>query len=332
MGHDPTTENSVPPEPPADRTRAEIDDWIRSAVIAYGMGSVTGISEVHRLPWSTVLAVASGPTRLYFKAVWPAQRHEVAATALLASCSPDSVPRVVAVDESRGWMLLADAGEPLRTRDRSTQLSLIPGAVRRYADAQVASMPFVEQLLAAGVPDHRNLRARLDRLIDGYPSERDDSLTDADVERLRHFARHIESEERQLAAVQPPSIEHGDLHTGNIAVLNNDRTLIFDWGDVSVAYPFLSLAVLLDSLEERLEVMPGDAATARIVEEYVAPFGMGFGFEDIAPLIRAARLLGTISRALTWEHIASHVSAEDRATFPDPVASSLRDCLRLLDS
>ena len=331
MSTEPDTQvDTAAPGPSAGQTQAEIDEWIRARAARAAIGPIAGITAVHQTPWSTVLAVAAGTKRLYFKAVWPPQRHEASATALLAWRSPHHVPPVVAVDADRGWMLLEDGGEPLKRRDAAGQLALLPQAVRQYAELQVAWASRIGDLLSAGVPDRRDLGPHLDRLIAGYPSEREDTLTEAELVGLGELARELPSIERRLAAVQPASIDHGDLHCGNILVDTGNCTRVFDWGDVSVASPFLSLATLLESLEESLALAAGDASLDRIVDEYLAPFGTLSGPSDVGALVREARVLGSVSRAVTWNHIATHVPPEDRAAFPDPVASSLRDGLRLL--
>jgi hypothetical protein len=331
MNDEPATRvDTTPPNPSARQTRAEIDEWIRGSFARSGSGAIADITEVKETPWSTVLAAAGGTTRVYFKAVWPPQRHEVSATALLASEAADHVVQVVAVDDARGWMLLGDAGEPLKRRKASVQVALLPEAVRRYAELQIAVMPRATDLLSAGVPDRRDLGSHLDRLVVGYPSEREDTLDNAELVALRELARDVSPMERHLAALVPPSVEHGDLHPGNVLVDAEDRTRIFDWGDVSVGSPFLSLAVLLASVEESLGLAPGDAAFDAIVAAYLAPFGPLDAGIEVPVVIRQARLLGSISRAVTWDYVATHVPPEDRAAFPDPVASSLRDCLRLV--
>lgn len=327
-----TTERSVLEQATPDDgapDRSDVHNWVRGIAARARLGTIAEITEVHATPWSTVLAVIVSAERFFFKAVWPPQRYEVSATALLATHSPVNVPPVMAVHEDRGWMLLADAGEPLKLRDRTMQVALLGEAVRQYAALQVAWVPRIEALRSTGVPDRRDLRPHLDRLLSAYPSQRHDTLTDAELALLRDLARDVSSMEQHLASVQPASIEHGDLHTGNILVDGADRIRIFDWGDVSIASPFLSLAVLLESLEESLGVVAGDASVDRIVEEYLAPFRLR-DEDDVVGLVREARLLGSISRAVTWDHVATHVPPEDRAAYPDPVASSLRDCLRLV--
>jgi Ser/Thr protein kinase RdoA (MazF antagonist) len=155
-------------------------------------------------------------------------------------------------------------------------------------------------------------------------------LTGAELARLGDLCGEVASMERRLAGLVPPSVEHGDLHAGNIAVDGESRTRVFDWADVSIASPFLSLAKLLGSLEESSGLLPGDPAFGGIVGAYLAPFGMLDAEKDLATLVLEARLLGSISRAVTWDSIVAHFPPEVRAAFPDPVASSLRDCLRFV--
>jgi hypothetical protein len=192
-------------------------------------------------------------------------------------------------------------------------------------------MTRVGTFLSAGIPDRRDLRPQLDRLVAGYPSEREDTLTPAELVRLSDLSDEVAIMEHHLESVVPPSIDHGDLHAGNIGVDAENWTRIFDWADISIASPFLSLAKLLGSVEGSLGLMPGDRAFDAIINSYLAPFGVLEGERDTSTLVREARLLGAISRAVTWDHITGYFPSEIREAFPDPVASSLRDCLRFAD-
>jgi hypothetical protein len=64
------------------------------------------------------------------------------------------VPRVLAMDTARHWLLMADAGLMLRTRiqaDGDTTLS--DEMLRRFAALQQQMIPHQEELLRLVVPD-----------------------------------------------------------------------------------------------------------------------------------------------------------------------------------
>src|SRR5207249_3719648 len=89
-----------------DRVAAE--DWIGAHVAPIG-----AIETAHERPWSTVLRVPLGNGVAWFKACSPAQAFEPRLTAELFARWPDRMPEVLAHDEERAWLLLADAGTPM---------------------------------------------------------------------------------------------------------------------------------------------------------------------------------------------------------------------------
>ena len=90
-----------------DRVAAE--DWIRSHVEPVG-----AIETAHERPWATVLRVPLADSVAWFKACAPVQAFEPRLTAGLFARWPDRVAEVLGHDEERAWLLLADAGTPIR--------------------------------------------------------------------------------------------------------------------------------------------------------------------------------------------------------------------------
>ncbi|MGZ3416125.1 MAG: hypothetical protein ACXVAT_20115, partial [Isosphaeraceae bacterium] len=84
-------------------------EWIRQQAEPVGE-----IETTHERPWATVMKVpvAGGP--IWFKACAPVQAFEPRLTAELYARWPDRVTEVLAVDESRQWLLLGDAGIAVR--------------------------------------------------------------------------------------------------------------------------------------------------------------------------------------------------------------------------
>ena len=62
---------------------------------------------------SSLLRIETAAGRYYFKAAPPIFGHEAAVTEVLAKRFPDAIPRPIAIDGERGWMLTADFGDQL---------------------------------------------------------------------------------------------------------------------------------------------------------------------------------------------------------------------------
>lgn len=80
-------------------------DWIASHVRVVG-----SVEWVHERPWGRVARVPLARGAAWFKACGSIQAFEPRLTALLATRWPDHMPRVLAHDEERAWLLLEDAG------------------------------------------------------------------------------------------------------------------------------------------------------------------------------------------------------------------------------
>ena len=134
-----------------DRTAAE--DWIRAYVDPVG-----AIETAHQRPWSTVLRVPLADGVAWFKACAPVQAFEPRLTAQLFARWPDRLPEVLGHDEKRAWLLLADAGTPIRVfgNPPETWLAVMP----LCSELQRGEVVHAHEHLATGVPDLRGMSAR----------------------------------------------------------------------------------------------------------------------------------------------------------------------------
>ncbi len=89
--------------------------WVREQLERLGYREIGPVEQLHARVWSTVLRVPTEAGLVYFKAVAaPLYAFEPDVTRALADLLPANLPRVLAVDEARHWMLLADSGTSLR--------------------------------------------------------------------------------------------------------------------------------------------------------------------------------------------------------------------------
>lgn len=267
--------------------------WIDERVERTG-----GIEQPHVRSWATVLRVPTRDGDVYFKANQESLRHEVAIVERVAARRPDVVPPLLGADAARGWLLMADAGEALRSvsaRERS--LDRWFDVLRRYASVQLDLAGDVDDLLAAGVPDRR-----LVTLPGAYRALLDEVGADP---RLRDAEPMVSSLCDQLAAFGVPELlQHDDLHDGQVFV-RDGRHLILDWGDACISHPFFTLSVTLeggvawglDDVENAVDIAP-------FRDAYLAAFP-----GDMVEAARIALRLGWVCRAVN-----GHVPGDDRST------------------
>lgn len=220
--------------------QSAVDAWIRAHVEPAG-----AIETTHERPWATVMRVPLEDGTAWFKACAPIQAFEPRLTAELFARWPDRVPEVIDHDEERGWLLLADAGTPIRELGNppGTWLVTLPS----YAELQRGEIAHAQDHLDHGVPDLRvaELPARYEDLLrHQLPLEADE------IDRLHAFAGRFPELCQQLAAYGiPETIQHDDLHEANLYV-QGGQLRVLDWGDASVSHPFMSLVVTFRFLEE----------------------------------------------------------------------------------
>jgi hypothetical protein len=287
--------------------RDAAEQWIRAHVSPSGP-----IETGHEHPWGTVLRVPVTDGVVWFKECAGAHAFEAHLTAELSARWPDRVAEVLAHDEERAWLLLADAGTPIGSfADGAVQnppgawLELLP----LYAELQRGEVAHAEEHLAHGVPDLRlaTLPEHYESFLEqGLPSERDDFAA------LRAFLPHFAELCAELDAYGiPESIQHDDLHMANVYA-RGGRLRVLDWGDSSVAHPFTSLVVTLRFLEEINGLAPDDPWFPRLRDAYLEPWGDGLA--DAAAL---ALRVGIFAHAIAWARQRAREPAENRPDF-DP--------------
>lgn len=269
---------------------------------------------MHDQPWSRVLRVPTADEDLYLKQCAPVQAFEVPLTVALAARWPDRVPQVVAADPERAWLLLRDGGTRLR---ESGDVATFVRALELYGELQREEARRVDELLALGLPD-----VRLPVVAAAYEPffEDDHGLERDEVARLRALAPRFHELCAELDAFGlPNSIQHDDLHDGNVFV-RDGRVAIFDWGDSSVAHPLWSLVKpLRDAGDRGLDPEPLCAA-------YLAAWTAVEPEERLRAALRVAVPVGIFAYALQVQRLLDFLAA----AAPPALASYLADQLRRL--
>ncbi len=292
--------------------RGAAEDWISAHVEPIG-----AIETVHERPWATVLRVPLAEGVAWFKACAPVQAFEPQLTAELFARWPARVTEVLAYDEKRAWLLLADAGTPIRVLGNPPEAWL--AALPLYAELQRGEAAHAHEQLTRHVPDLRlaTLPARYEDLLQrDLPLERDE------IGRFRGFAPRFAELCNELAAHSvPETIQHDDLHMNNVYA-RGERLRLIDWGDASISHPFASLVVTFRFLEEINKLPPGDPWFARLRDAYLEPWGRG-----LADAFAHALRVGSFARAFAYGRQRDHLPEVARSDFNREFAIVLRRAL-----
>jgi hypothetical protein len=287
----------------------EAETWISSVVPSAGP-----LRLAQTEPWGSVYSADIGGDLLWFKACGPTHAFEVPLTASLSSRWPRTVTDVLAHDVDRRWLLMADAGEPLRVFGNPPErwLEFLP----TYAELQLDETAQVAEHLEHGVPD-----LRVERLPELYDAllRADLPLDASEHAALQAFAPRFAALCRELEAARiDPSVQHDDLHMNNVYV-KGDALRVLDWGDASIAHPFFSLFEVFRFLGEVNQLPPGDPWFARVRDAYLEPWG-----RDRRALFDVAHMVGGFAHAIAWLHQRNNLPDADRPAFDEGFSAILR--------
>lgn len=201
------------------------------------------ISSVARVEFGA----ATGPGRLYYKASPRFFSEEAAVTAEVAARFPEISPGIVAVDRSRGWMLMEDLGNV--TLGAADSVDIWCEAMRALARVQIEFADNTRLL------DRMNLERRCTSTIGStlrrWVSDPDnldlEYVSERTQKALRRLEPHVELVDLLIEQIDasglPRTLNHGDLDAGNVFV-RNGAPVLMDWSDSSVSCPLFDAALI----------------------------------------------------------------------------------------
>ena len=196
---------------------------------------------------SVVVRATTDAGRFYLKCSADIFRSEAMVTAALAARSPDLLPDVIAVDERRGWLLMADFGDRTLGDEPPDQWHR---ALPAYAALQQDWLDRAAQLTELGAWSRP-----VTGLADRVAATGDDDFLMAKLEpelreRWLAAAPTLAEQCRRLSAIgAPATLVHGDLHPWNVTA-DQVGMRFFDWTDAAVSHPFIDLATFIPRCDD----------------------------------------------------------------------------------
>ena len=292
--------------------RAEATAWLETAIADADFQQTEPVEVVEQWPLSSVLRCATDGGRVYLKAVFSTFRHEPALTQALANEHPGLVPEILAVDPSRGWMLM-----------RELSGSLIGELnVETWADALRA---------AAGV--HRAWSARTgelfelgahDRRLATLAVEIEDAFEAAGLADSERAVEQLQSRCEKLGeGLLPQTLVHGDLHPWNVMV-DGDKLRIFDWSDACVSHPLFDLPTFVQRADD-------EGVRKSMLETYLVAWADLASLEELRAAYELALPLAHVHHAISYLRINDALEPGDRWWFEDEPRRWLVGAVELLE-
>ncbi|HLH62746.1 MAG TPA: phosphotransferase [Ktedonobacteraceae bacterium] len=282
--------------------------WIGEQLERLGYTKTAPVEQLVSRPWAAVLRVPTSKGYLYFKVPSPVFAFEPELTETLHQLVPTFVPGVLVRDRQRNWMLMRDAGIPLR--DMPPTLERLEIALRRFAEMQIELAEHVETLKATGCPDRRlHLLPHLyQEILAATPFlliDEPNGLPRSEHEQLLALAPQLQEICHELASYRiPESLHHFDLHNGNI--LYNGETYVFiDAGEYCLGHPFSTMFIVLRVARYILEY--DEQMLGRLVRAYLEPWTRYEPMEHLRRIFELAHRLGSLYKALSWYDVISQL-------------------------
>jgi hypothetical protein len=275
--------------------------------------------QVHVRAWSTVIRIrVDDGSDVWLKSVGTGSAQEPVLAEALGGWVPDGVLVPLAVEPDRRLLLLPDGGPTLRETGGGRIPEAWEAMLAGYARLQVELAEHDEDMVALGVPDNRperlpdlvgDLLADDEALLAGRPDGIEPHLRARLIDGLGAYTGLC----RALATGPvPATLQHDDLHDANVFVVGNGHRF-FDWGDASVAHPFLSLLVPLRMAIRALDLPQGHPVVLRLRDAYLQPWRGHAEMPVLRELVDLALQVAPLERALTWHRILLGVSSDERA-------------------
>lgn len=279
---------------------SEVRTWVGSEIRRHGMTLGADWAQFNMGPDFSLLRFATDGTAVWFKAVGEPNLREFAITTLLAQMGSDHVPAILARQAAWHAWLMPDAGS--RSLDQATDPQSWQTAARSLARLQLASLPHVEELSAAGCDDLRvcalndqiePFLSRVEAVIDLQSRCPPRRLSMTDLRLVEHLLRRACRELEALGV--PDTLGHSDLNPGNV-LIEEDRAVYIDWMLGHVGHPFLTFEYLC-ALLGRIGPAP-DELLPLLREEYLRPWRRLLSARQIAMSLRFTPLIAIFAYAL----------------------------------
>lgn len=280
--------------------------WLDEQLAAAGIRRTGEVTQPHLKAWATALRAPTDAGTVWLKAAGPGTAFEIRLYPVLFAAAPAGVLEPIAVDEERAWIVLPDGGPSLFKQtggDWDKLVERLVTAVADYATLQREVQSSVLEMRERGVPDMRPevMPDRFDEAVASvaeYAGTKADDDQRAAFERVRAMRDEVKRWSERLAGSRVGvSIDHHDLHPGNILGEPGEPARFYDWGDAAIAHPFFSMFVPLNLVADEA----GEAAARRLRDSYLDVFADVAPEAELREELDLACRLTKVARTLTWQ-------------------------------
>lgn len=225
---------------PASHTRAL--QWAAGKIVAQR------VEPMAHSGWSSTYCLIGPEGKAFLKILPQVQRHQIPGAVAVAQGFPAHVPAVIGSEPAEGWLLVTDhRGHDLDSADDPIRAARAYGELQGHALRDPALLSHFERVDPDRLwPQLREFLAR-PVVADAQPGE---AVGGAYFMGPDDAARYLRLLDRRAGRIQalvakarslPPTLNHGDLHSGNVAIGPDGIPVFIDWDDAMVGPAGMSL-------------------------------------------------------------------------------------------
>jgi aminoglycoside phosphotransferase (APT) family kinase protein len=124
----------------------------------------------------------------------------------------------------------------------------------------------------------------------------------------------------------PETIDHGDLHDGNVFVLDGNYRF-FDWGDSGISHPFFSLHRTFRNVQERFDLQADSVWFTRLKVAYLQARSGYMPQDQLESAFDLAHQLAPIPAALRWLPVLNSMDAQARDKYAWAIPELMRELM-----
>ncbi len=310
-------------------------DWVQSRF------NVQAKELIADHPWSKVFRLQGEVETAYLKLVPTDNKKTLETSTLIHHYFADIAPEIRASDKALGLLILREhVGIPLNELSSEIQLRKL---LQTYAGMQAKAMSYDEILNRLPSVNITTLLQDLLGFLNAESSPEEGYAGGGfflDAEESKNYALALSLRQSLLvplleAAMQlPNTLNHGDLHTENVAEGSDGAMIIYDWDDACIAPAGLSLHLLFNGCSIIAELLTGETATAdrdeafyqrqRLLQVYIDTL-VDAGYTDKKTLndaIQGSVLAGTILSIINYSQFP-----DDDNDYKENIAKIIRNRL-----
>ena len=159
--------------------------------------------------------------------------------------------------------------------------------------------------------------------------DQEKGLTSGEFQELKEKTSRFGQICSDLAALGIPELlNQCDFHDGNV-LIKSGRITFFDWGDVNITHPFVSLRTFFVSIEISLQLDDYSCTPEmeRLLHLYLEPWEKFASKEELTTAYGLSKPVASIVKALLWHGGITKMEAPVRQEYAWIVPELLREFL-----